>query len=269
MAHPKTTTGGPSKPFLSTIVPVVVMMFVNSNAARQETQPEKEAPASLEVRITSPPRWEKGCLFVALDRTNHSSSTLFLTTMGPYFYIALDVSNGGANKGDGIEWVNIYGIVDIVVRGASRLAPGATVHNEFCFSPSIWVVNSKKETRREIPVRGRLRVDVSYFRTEESWTGNKEWYDTNIPPRLGPDGKPGEPPRNVAPEWAQVFAAIPCSDADCKSDCIAPPVGLPDEFRAVPDAYYIFPRWNERGRLLTEELARKFPSCSEDKSVPR
>jgi hypothetical protein len=269
MPNPKNRPIAPSKSFFSVVVPVVVMMFVTADAARQETQPDKQAPTSLEVRITAPPRWENGCLFVALDRTNRSSSTLFLTTTGPYFYIALDVSNGEANKGEGIEWVNIYGIVDIVVRGASRLGPGATVHNEFCLGSSVWVVNLKKETRREIPVRGRLRVDVSYFRTEESWTGNKEWYDTSTPPRLDPDGTPREPPRSIAPEWARAFAAIPCSAADCKSECAGPPVGLPGEFRAAPDAYYIYPRWNERGRLLAEELARKFPPCTEDKSVPR
>ena len=230
-----------------------------TSLADQQTRPEKETAAPLEVRLTSPPRWENGCLFVALDRTNRSSSTLFLTTMGPYFYIALDVSNGEANKGDGIEWVNTYGIADIVVRGVSRLAPGATVHNEFCFGPTVWIVNLKKETRREIPVRGPLRVDVSYFRTEKSWTENKEWYDTNTPPRLGPDGNPREPPTNIAPEWSLAFASIPCLSADCKSDCTGPPVGLPGEFRAVPDAYYIYPSWNERGKLLTEVLSRKFP----------
>jgi hypothetical protein len=233
-----------------------------SDLGRQVRQ-EKEPSAPLEVSLTSPPRWENGCLFIALDRTNRSPSTLFLTTMGPYFYIALDVSDGEADKTESIEWVNIYGITDIIVRGASRLAPGTTIHNEFYFNPIVWVVNQKKETRREIPLRGRLRVDVSYFRREESWGGNKEWYNTNTPPRLGPDGNPIGPPPAIAPEWSRSFLAIPCAVADCKSECIRPPAGIPDEFRAIPDAYYIFPDWNERGKLLSEHVARRWPSCQE------
>jgi hypothetical protein len=257
----------PSKYFLSAIVSVVVMMFVGPNAARQEIQPDKEAPTSLEVRITSPPRWEKGCLLVTLDRINHSSVPLFLTEMGPYFDIALDVATDEADATEAVEWVNIYGISDMVSSEAVALPPGATVHNKFCFGPSVWVVNLKKQTRRNIAVRGKLRVSVSYFSTEEALKRHKEWYIH--PPAYLEPGKPNEMPADVKPKWARIYAAIPCSYATCESACVRPPTGLHGESRLVPDVGFVSPDWNARGQLVTDELARKFPPCSEDKSIPR
>jgi len=235
-------------------------------SARQETQLEKDVPTPLEVRVTAPPRWENGCLLVTLDRMNHSSVPVFLTKMGPYFYVALDVSRGEAKTSQAIEWVNVYGDSDIRSLEADSLAPGATVHNEFCLGPTIWVVNLKKETRREIPIRGKLRVDVSYFPTEEFWKRNKQWY-IDPPAYLERDGKPNDPPGDIAPKRSRIFVAIPCSDTTCKPGCTRPPMGLPGEVRPVPDVYFITPEWNDRGRLVTDELARKFPPCSEVKSA--
>jgi len=267
MGNPKNRPGAQYSSFFSVVALLVVMMFVGPNAARQETQPDKDAPASLEVRITSSPRWEKGCLLVTLDSINHSASPLFFTEMGPFFDIALDVSPGEAGRTDAAEWVNIYGISDVVVSGAVPLAPGATVHNKFCFGPTVWVVNLKKQTRREIPVRGELRVSVFYFPTAEALERYNYW-QFHRPAYLEP-GKPYEMPAEVQPKWKRIFAAIPCSDATCKSDCSTPPVGVPGETRLVPDVGSSIPVWNDRGKLVTDELARKFPPCSGEKSIPR
>jgi hypothetical protein len=257
--------GATCKCSLFVIVPVVVFIFVASMAARQEPQVDKEAATPLEIRMTAPLRWEKGCLLVTLDRINHSLAPLFLTKMGPYFYLALDVSADKTNTEGTLEWINLSGISDIRNLEAFALAPGATVHDEFCFSPTVWVVNLKRETRREIPVGGKLRVDVSYFPTEESWKRNKQWY-IDPPTYIEREGKPSDPPLKIAPKWTRIFAEIPCSDPACGSDCMRLPRGLPGEVRPVPDVFFITPEWNNRGKMVTDELARKFPACSGEKA---
>jgi hypothetical protein len=44
-----------------------------------------------------------------LTCTNRFPRPLFLTKMGPYFYIELDVSEDDAQNRDDVEWVNIIG----------------------------------------------------------------------------------------------------------------------------------------------------------------
>ena len=63
-----------------------------------------------------------------------------------------------------------------VVGGAAPIAPGATVHNDYSLRPVVAVVNLKKETRREIPLRGKLRVEAFYFLTGEDWQNNMAWH---------------------------------------------------------------------------------------------
>jgi len=234
-------------------------------SAREGMQLEKGAPVPLEVRMTAPPRWENGCLSVTLERNNHTAVPVFLTEMGPYFYIALDVSMNEASTGEAIKWVNVSGVSDFRSLEAVSLAPGATLRNEFCLSNTIWVVNLQKKTRREIPVQGKLRIDVSYFPTEESWKINKEWY-TDPPSYLKRDGALAGPPANIAPKWVKIFAAIPCSDAACESGCVEPPIGLPGEDRLVPDVYFLGPGWNDRGKSITDELAHKSAPCLKENS---
>jgi hypothetical protein len=218
-------------------------------------QSQGKPPASLEVRLTSPPRWENGCLLVSLDRINRSSSSIYLTKMGPYFYIALSVSPTGPEE---VNWVNVYGVSDLKTSDAVPLLPASTVHNEFCLAPTIWVVDREKQTHREIPVRGKLRIDASFFSSEDAWRANKESHSKNVIPPLRPDA-----PVNVPePEWSRTFAAIPCPpNSNCIGSCQQPPSGLQGEYRAVPDVYGLDPEWNARGKLLTEELNTKFPGC--------
>jgi len=231
--------------------------------AGKEIQLEK-APASLELRLTSPPRWEKNCLVVSLDRISHSSVPVFLTSMGPYFYMALNVTSEGSAEPT-TEWINIQGIVDIKSSNAYPLAPDAVAHDTYCLPSAVWVINPNKKTRRELPLRGKLRVDVSYFLTEESWKTNRGRF---IDPSLNVDreAKSSDEPSEIAPKWARILAAIPCSVSTCTSHCDDPPMGLPGEFRPVPDVYYILHEWNERGKAVTEELSRKSHSCSEEES---
>jgi hypothetical protein len=59
-----------------------------------------------------------------------------------------------------------------------------------------------------------------------------------------------------------LVTAIPCRKADCLLDCDKPSILLNGERRIVPDIYDFMPVWNERGRALNDEMARKSPTCS-------
>ena len=113
--------------------------------AGKEIQLEK-APASLELRLTSPPRWEKNCLVVSLDRISHSSVPVFLTSMGPYFYMALNVTSEGSAEPT-TEWINIQGIVDIKSSNAYPLAPDAVAHDTYCLPSAVWVINPEQKDK--------------------------------------------------------------------------------------------------------------------------
>jgi hypothetical protein len=232
----------------------------SADVAMTPEQTRSENNASLEIRLTAPLRWEKGCLLIGLDRINHSSEPMYLTRMGPYFDLALDVSMVAGSKGEQVEWVNVYGVSDLVTFDAIPLAAGATLHTDFCFNPTIPVVNFKRETRRVIPLRGRMQIGVSYFPNEVSWKRNLQWHH-DPPAPLAPNEQTGPPPDDLAPLWVRITVAIPCSDATCKSACAAPPIGFPGEVREVPDVSRLTPEWNVRGQKVTEELADKSPSC--------
>jgi hypothetical protein len=234
----------------------------------EKTQGETNAAASLEVRLPSPPRWQQGCLLVTLDRLNHSSVPLFLPNMGPYFYIALDVSASSTSGSEDSHWVNLYGERDIVTSDAVSLEPGSRMHNSFCLGSSVWIVSQEKKTRREIPVRGKLRVEVPYFPSREAWKKSGQWYlDSRSFLRKG--GGPHDLAADIGPNWETIFVAVPCSDATCRLGCDAPPRGLPGEFRPVPDPYYLDPKWNERGRVLTDELDSNSPPCAKSEPLPQ
>ena len=139
----------------------ILLPIILSVAPAYHSQ-EKPLPP-LEIRFTAPLRWERGCLRGGLDIVNHSPDPLLLTRMGPYYHMALDTSKDETQRGDESEWIGIYGYTDIIIMGFNSLDAGSRVHRDFCLPPTVWVVSLVRKTRREIPVRGRLRVDVSYW----------------------------------------------------------------------------------------------------------
>jgi hypothetical protein len=242
------TNGGT---FLSARLPLLmVLICFPGSVCHQQVQSQQESLAPLEIRLAEPLRWENGCLAVKFARINRASGPLFLTKMGPYFDIALDVSKDDSQTGDDLEWVNIYGVNDILDTRSDSVAPGSSVHNNFCFGPTVWVTNIHRRTRREIAVRGKVRIEVSYFLNEKdarSYEKNEE---------QGPLGR--------TRQWARIFVDIPCPKTSCESECDKPPIGIHGERRVVPDSGQFIPEWNVRGKVLTDELTRKFPSCSVD-----
>jgi hypothetical protein len=243
----KRTTLALGRPFLPRFLSIASLVFFHLMSAPQEDQATKAPVSLLEVRLAEPMRWESGCLFISLDRTNHSNAPLFLTTMGPYFDIALDVSHDEGKAGEGFEWINISGMSDIRLTETNSLAPNATMHTNACLRPTVCVTNLQKKTHREIPVRGKLRVEVSYFLTKGDAENYWKWKMEGILSR--------------EMLWAKLFAEIPCTHATCTMDCSNPPLGVHGEVRMVPDVFDLIGEYNVQGKALTQELERKFPSC--------
>jgi hypothetical protein len=247
------TTGGkllsPQLSFLMLLILFSALLF------QQKAQSQQESRIPLEIHLSEPLRWENGCLVTSIDRKNRSSNSLFLPKMGPYFDVALDVSSRDHSQGgDELAWVNIFGTVDIIDTRSESVAPGIIVHNAFCFAPTVWVSNIDKNTRREIPIRGKMRIKVSYFLSEEDSKSYAKFGE------VGPLGRPRQ--------WITIFADIPCPKSTCESDCNKPPIGILGELRMVPDAGQFFPEMTAKGKELTDALLRKFPPCSGDKSNP-
>jgi hypothetical protein len=226
----------------------MVLMCFPVPVWHQQGQSQQESHAPLEIRLAEPLRWESGCLAAKVDRVNRASGPLFLTKMGPYFDMALDVSKDDSQPGDDLEWVNIFGAKDLWDTGSDLVAPGSSVHNSFCFGPTVWVTNIHRRTRREISVRGKMRIEVSYFLNEK---------DARSYERHGEQG-----PLGRTRQWARIFVDIPCPKTSCESECNKPPIGIHGERRVVPDVGYFLPEFNAHGKDLADELSRKFPSCS-------
>ena len=242
------TTGGT---FLSSrLLLLLVLIWFPVSIWHQQGQSQKESHAPLEIRLAQPLRWENGCLAAKVERINRAPGPLFLTKMGPYFDIALDVSKDESQTGDDLEWVNILGVTDLWDTSSDSLAPGSSVHNSFCFRPTVWVTNIHRRTRREIAVRGKLRIEVSYFLNGKDAKSYEE-YEEQVP--LG-----------RTRQWTRIFVDIPCAKSSCESECNKPPIGIHGERRLVPDSGQFLPEFNAHRRELADELSRKFPSCSGD-----
>ena len=234
-------------------------------AQPQTDKVEKLTPSPLEIRLSELPHWEKNCLKVSVDRINHSSTALFLPVKG--LFIATSVSEA-TDTGNKLEerWINIFGFSDIGIWDATPIAVGATVHEEKCLYPEVAVVSLHAQSRRLIPLRGRLKFDATYFLTEKDWQNDKknheEMFQTK-PAKWDLDKIAREGPKLVS-----VLTAIPCREADCKLSCNAPPVVLKDENRVIPDVFAFEPDWGTRGDKISNDLAREFPLCPGRTAAP-
>src|ERR1700683_2953954 len=94
----------------------------------------------------------------------------------------------------------------LVSWGATPIAPGAVVHNDYYLRPGVAAVNLKKETRRGIPVRGKLRVEAFYFPSEADWQKNKHYHEV----LSSEHAKPSIRPEFLQPESATAYVEIPC-----------------------------------------------------------
>jgi hypothetical protein len=224
---------------------VVVCLFSLISARTQES------PQLFKAELTVAPEWQDGCLKLSIDRVNGSSSTIFLP---PYAEIVVYSSvmrwaNTSAKHGEE-GWVVAYGAGDIIAFEASALAPGETRHKDICLRGTIAVVDLKEETRREIPMRGKLRIDASYFPNEQDWLAYKAEHEELT--RAGS----GIWPRKSTPRITTLIVTVPCVAPRCVPPCDGPPVVLNDEAPTVPDILHFSSSASDRGRAVTSELSK-------------
>ena len=63
-------------------------------------------------------------------------------------------------------WLVFYGLSDNVSYDAHQLAAGSKTTDHFCLPETFSLVNKAEKTRRQIVVRGRVRIAANYFSTE-------------------------------------------------------------------------------------------------------
>jgi hypothetical protein len=180
--------------------------------------------------------------------------------MGTYIFLAVKEEAIETGNSQDPRWVNVYGVTDLVSWEAKPIGPGATVHNDYLFLPAVAVVNLKKETRREVPLRGQLRMEAFYFLSEEDWQKNKNYHEEISREHT----KPSLRPEFLKPEFTTAYVEIPCRAVRCNAECEKPPIVLPDENRLIPDFYTFDEEANARGKAISDKLAGRSPVCSED-----
>jgi hypothetical protein len=196
----------------------------------------------LELRVIDVPQWKGGCLSITFEEINRSSDPLWLTEMGPYFNLALDVSRDETSPQQ-LEWVNISGISDIRTHEVQLLSPSAVVRRVACLPPTFWIANWNIETHREISVRGLLQIQIFFLQSADEAKRFREFATG--------------PAESIASN-ATLTVGIPCRlDDPCRADCAKPPRGITGENRMVPD----IASYDEGGLKLSAQLARKGTDC--------
>jgi hypothetical protein len=201
------------------LVLTTVFAGFSSTSFAMGQQEERTSDASpLEIRLGSPLTWENGCLVISLYCTNHASAPLFLPNRGIYIDTSVSESPDETGMKDGVEWVNAYGLSDIGDLGAEPIAPGATVHDEYCLRPTVAVVNRARKTHREMQLRGKLKIKAYYFPTESDWLASKHQHERMF------DMSEEELHRLkvLYPQVNTLVSVIPCRKTDCPSVCDKP-----------------------------------------------
>lgn len=238
-----------------TIAPLLLFLLAPLVEAQTVTQKADamEPPQRMELHLTGPLRWETGCLRVNIELVNRSEIALFLPAYRLYIDSSTKLLSSVAEKNGSEEWQNVYGFSDLLqLPNAKPLAPGASVRESHCVGPTVAVVKLQTETRRELPLRGRLKVSASYYLSDPNPTKSRlsssspRTWATVVPPR---------------PQVSTLIVSIPCPGGGCPRGCEGPPLILEGEGVFVPDVFVYEPEMIERGKAVDEELNRLFP-CS-------
>jgi len=197
-----------------------------------------KAPAShpavppLEIRVVGL-FWKNFCLEVDLQRTNRSKSPIFLPFVSGVFISAsvTDTTNT-LEQGAGVAWLNVYGASDIIDSEVMRLAPGQARLDAYCIADTFPVVDSKKKMRRQVPLRGSLRIYARYHLEEPAWQISKQQREEMAhTPRSQWTNADRSSGGNV-----MIEIPIPCQAHANPADCSSPPPIYQGEHRPpVPD----------------------------------
>lgn len=246
---------------------IVLLTFIAATLTQAQTleagesQTIKELSPELEVRIIRPVLWIDGCLSLRIDRTNRAKTQLWLPNMGLYLDTSVTKLPDENGKPTAMDWINVFGVTDLIDFKARPIATGETLSRTLCLPSTIAVVNGSKKTRRQIELRGRLRIKAIFFRNEQDYLMYKDQREAMF--KLSDDEL-----RHVKilyPEASELDIPIPCRHSST-CNCEAPPPLLHGETRWVPDIYAHHKDWNERGQQLNDVLARREQECSPAKS---
>lgn len=188
---------------------------------------------ALEVRVLGPVFWKKYCLEVNVKRTNRSKSPIFLpANTGVQVLSSVTDATNTLKQGPGVAWVAVYGLSDIIDYEVIRLAPGESRVDCYCISDTFAIVNSATEVRRQVPLRGMLRISASYLREAPRWQLSRSQREDMA--------------RTTPPEWKNVDwgnggtltaeIRIPCPEINSRPGCDSPPPIFADEHPPpIPD----------------------------------
>jgi hypothetical protein len=203
----------------------------------------------LEIHVDTP-KWVNGCLDLTVDRVNISTQTLYLPDWdGVIFSLSAKLIHDDPSKKDEEIWQEFYGLSDIVYLDAYQLAVGSKTTDHFCLPETFAVVNQQEKTRRQVAVRGRLKIVASYFATEEDSRAYKAENEKRWP-------MPWRSPS------ASLEIPLPClPQSECAADCTTPPPIAEGERLVIPDVFQFHKDWNDRGKTLADALSRKYSAC--------
>jgi hypothetical protein len=235
------------------------IMALAGMQAKRSNLADQQSSRPLEVRITEPLQWKTDCLQISIDRVNRSSNPLFLPAMGLYIDSSAIRAASVSGKLEGLAWGSIYGGHEIIDLSATPLAPDQTVHDDRCLRSTFTITNMKKETRRQVPVRGKLRIHAYYFLSEQDWLTNKSQHEEML---RTPPSKWPKPLKLLNPKEATAIVPIPCRESPCDPNCDSPPIILDGEAQVFPDAATYEREWNERGNTINRELAQTLSPCA-------
>jgi hypothetical protein len=203
----------------------------------------------LEIHVDTP-KWVNGCLDLTVERVNISTQTIYVPEWeGVIFWLSTKLIHRDPSRKDDEFWLPFYGLSDIVTFDAHQLAAGSKTADHFCLPETFAVVDQQGKTRRQVAVRGNLRVVASYFPTEEDWRTNKAEQEKHWPTLWRSPSASLEIPL----PWSPKFEGT----ADCTN---APPIAEGERVM-IPDVYDFYKDWNERGKTLADTLSRKYSAC--------
>lgn len=239
-----------------------VMGLVASGSAQTSelhgAQLALQVSTELEIRVIEPPRWEKGCLVLAIVRSNLTSTPLWLPDSGLYIDMPVTKLTNKKGPGNGTTWINVFGITDLIGYEATPLAAGATRLDQLCLPATAAVVNRDKKTRRQLKVAGKLQIEALFFLSEQDYMNNRNQREKMF--------KMSEAERKgimvLYPERNLLEIDVPCQEQESYCACEAPPLLLPGERWIVPDVYEFHPDWNERGKRINDKLNRRSAKCA-------
>jgi len=216
----------------------------------------------LEIHAVAP-KWVNGCLDLTVERVNISTQPIYVPEWeGIIFSLSTKLIHDDLRKKDQEFWQEFYGLSDIVYLDAYQLAAGSKTIDHACLPETFAVVNQQGKTRRQVAVRGRLKIAASYFATEEEWRKNKAEEEEQFSTRWHPPLEKRLPGTGWRPLQASLEISVPClPQSECAADCTTSPPIIEGERFVVPDVFQFYKDWNDRGKTSADALYRKYSAC--------